>query len=169
MRQADLNPFSNIFSPQPWDPLSHSHDAQSQDVNETQTPPVLNVIDSSQSTPATVATPSPGRPRSRRANQGSGQKLRLLCREEWDEHKVYAKAQQRREQSHSKGVKPPTGMTPITINNHFPNHVDTNASLCTATVEPLEIPSPRISNEATCSSALRYEYKGRAEGEPRNW
>ena len=69
---------------------------------------------------------------------------------------LYAEEQQRRDRNQSKAAKSSMGMTPITINNHFPNHTQlpavtttqAEAPYCNAAsssaigAEPLEIPSP---------------------------
>jgi hypothetical protein len=69
---------------------------------------------------------------------------------------LYTEAQQRCKQSNNMSAKSSARMTPITINNHFPDHVQlmaasstrceshvaTNTSTGMAAVEPIEIPSP---------------------------
>ena len=89
MEQPDFNPFIGIFPPQPWDLQSRPSQVSPEPTHETQTPPVLNVIDSLQSTPVETPVASSQRPRRRRHNQTVRPKLQLLNLEEWDENNTY--------------------------------------------------------------------------------
>lgn len=91
MPQADSNPFSNIFSPQPWDSQSLSQGPRSGDLDEPQTPPILNPIESLQDTPIRGSSPQLAQPAHRRFDEGCSQKLRFLRLNEWDKNKSYNK------------------------------------------------------------------------------
>lgn len=89
MLQPDSNPFSGLFSPQPWDPQSAPSRVLPEQLNETQTPPVLLVTDSVQGTSIETPAASSGRARRRRRNESVRPQLRLLRLDEWDENKTY--------------------------------------------------------------------------------
>ena len=89
MEEEDLNIFSGIFPPQPWELRSTASQESVPRFREGQTPRVPTAVVSQLSTPAESPIATPERVRPRRRNVATRPKLQLLRLEEWDKDRAY--------------------------------------------------------------------------------
>lgn len=88
MDEADSNPFSGIFSPQPHD-LRHVATAVPLQSRDSQTPRVPSAVASLVNSPIENPAVTPSRLRRRKRDEDTQPRLRLLGLEEWKEDHTY--------------------------------------------------------------------------------